>query len=129
MGDDLWYGVWNDQNGDRPQPIRAQTKTVYHYVIVRADLPWGVQAAQIIHAAGESCTGSIPAGTHAVALHVRDEEQLYRMKSSLWDEEVPHVMIRENEGPFAGQAMAIGVFPTVDRDPIRRVTSSLPLVR
>jgi hypothetical protein len=47
-------------------------------VIVRADLPKGIQAAQVIHAAGESSPGSLPDGTYAIALSVPDERALAR---------------------------------------------------
>jgi hypothetical protein len=47
-------------------------------VIVRADLPRGIQAAQIIHAAGESSPGKLPDGTFAIALSVPDEAALVR---------------------------------------------------
>lgn len=129
MHDVLLCGIWNDQNGIRPQAPRATKKTLYHYVIVRADLPRGVQAAQIIHAAGESCVGPVPEGTFAIALHARDEAHLHDIKRSLWDAEVPHVAISEPDAPYGGQMMAIGLFPTDDRSRVRTVTSSLPLVR
>jgi hypothetical protein len=35
----------------------------------------------------------------------------------------------EDAGPFAGQAMAIGIRPSTDRKAIGKVTSALPLVR
>ena len=104
------------------------SETTYHYVIVRADLLRGVQAAQMIHAAGESCEG-LKKGTHAIALHVRDEEHLYEVRAKLWKHEIPHVTIYEDDHPYDGQAMAIGIFPTSDRERVRHVTSSLPLLR
>lgn len=104
-------------------------KTLYHYVIVRSDLPHGVQVAQTIHAAGESCEGPLPSGTYAVALSVPDEASLRELARRLWDAEVPHKVIMEPDTPYDGQAMAIGLFPTTDRDRVRRLTSSLPLVR
>lgn len=47
-------------------------------MIVRADLPKGIQAAQVIHAAGESSPGGLPDGTYAIALSVPDEPALAR---------------------------------------------------
>ena len=106
-----------------------RTKTLYHYVVVRSDLPHGVQVAQTIHAAGESCEGPLPSGTYAVALSVPDETSLRELARRLWDSEVPHKLILEPDAPYDGQAMAIGIFPTTDRDRVRRLTSSLPLVK
>lgn len=103
--------------------------TLYHYVIVRADLPHGVQVAQTIHAAGESCEGPLPSGTYAVALAVRDESHLAEIGRRLWEAGIPHTAVREPDPPYDGQLMAVGIWPTADRKRIRRVTSDLPLVR
>ncbi len=103
--------------------------TLYHYVIVRSDLPHGVQVAQTIHAAGESCEGPLPSGTYAIALSVPDESSLTSMAEKLWAAQIPHKVIVETDGPFADQMMTIGIFPTTDRDRIRKLTGSLPLVR
>lgn len=120
------------QQAERPtnagNGVRA-TKTLYHYVVVRSDLPHGVQVAQTIHAAGESCEGPLPSGTYAIALSVPDESSLRELAGRLWDSEVPHKVITEPDSPYNGQAMAIGIFPTADRERVRRVTSSLRLVR
>lgn len=105
------------------------TKTLYHYVVVRSDLPHGVQVAQTIHAAGESCDGPLPSGTYAIALSVPDEPSLRELARRLWDSEVPHKVIEEPDSPYNGQAMALGIFPTTDRERVRRLTSSLKLVR
>jgi DNA gyrase inhibitor GyrI len=109
--------------------FEAPAGPLYHYVIVRSDLPHGVQVAQTIHAAGESCEGPLPSGTYAVALAVPNEDSLRSLAQRLWDGEVPHTVIEEVDGPFAGQAMAIGCWPTRERERMRRFTSSLPLVR
>jgi hypothetical protein len=47
-------------------------------VIVRADLPRGVQSAQIVHAAGESSPGQLPSGTYAVTLTAPSEQALQK---------------------------------------------------
>ncbi len=104
-------------------------ETLRHYVIVRADLPKGVMAAQIIHAAGESALRPIPEGTHAYALEVDNEDQLRAMSDRLRAGGVPHVLVVEPDAPYHGQAMAIGCIPTVDRERVRRHTSHLRLVR
>lgn len=103
--------------------------TLYHYVIVRADLPRGVQVAQTIHAAGESCEGPVPAGTHAIALAARDETHLREIRDRIWRAGIPHTLICEPDPPYDGQAMAVGLWPTSDRPAVRRVTSDLPLLR
>lgn len=84
-------------------------------------------AAHIVHAAGES--GPAPAGSIAVALTVVDEDELLALSMRLDTLGVEHVLIRENAGPYDGQAMAIGAKPVTDRKSIRKATSHLPLVR
>jgi peptidyl-tRNA hydrolase len=96
-------------------------------VIVRDDLPKGVLAAHILHAAGES--GPAPPGSIAVALAVPNEAELLRRAAKLDARGVAYVLIRENAGPFDGQVTAIGIPPTSDRTAIRKATSDLPLVK
>lgn len=96
----------------------------YHYVIVRRDLPLGVQAAMLVHAAGES--GPASTGTSAVVLTVADEESLLSLHRSM--RSIPHTLIKEVDPPYHGQAMAIGALVS-DRSEIRKLTSSLPLLK
>jgi hypothetical protein len=100
---------------------------MYHYVILRGDLPEGVRLAMAVHAAGESAMRPLPDGTYAYALEVPDETELRRRSDRLRSAGVPHVLIEEPDAPYHGQAMAIGCIPTPDRERIRRVTSDLPL--
>lgn len=96
-----------------------------HHVIVRADLPHGLQVAQTIHAAGESAPRRLPAGTIAVALAARDAPHLLELGEALTRAAIPHVLVREDDG----EPMSIGVEPTHDRRAVRKVLSSVPLVR
>lgn len=64
-----------------------------------------------------------------VALVVPDEGSLRRLAEALGEHSLTHKLIVEEDGPFAGQAMALGIHPTTDRAAIRKVTSALPLVR
>lgn len=98
-----------------------------HYVIVREDLPKGVLAAHVCHAAGES--GPAPPGSIAVVLGVESEAQLIRIAGRLTARGVLYVLIRENAGPYSGQVTAIGVMPISDRTAVRKVVSDLPLVK
>lgn len=98
-----------------------------HFVIVREDLPKGVLAAHVAHAAGES--GPAPPGSIAVVLGVPNEAELLAIDARLTARGVPHVLIYENAGPFDGQATAIGVHPTHDRKTVGRVVSPLALVK
>ncbi len=99
-------------------------------MIVRSDLPHGVQVAQTIHAAGESCGGApLPLSTHAIALSVRDEGHLREVRDRIWKAGIPHTAVHEPDPPYMGQLMAVGIWPTYDRQAVRRVTSDLPLVR
>ena len=83
--------------------------TTYHYVIVRRDLPPGLLAAQIVHAAGETSPGNLQSGTHAVVLEVADEASLKEVSAQLRAAGVPHKPIIE---PDIGNTWtAIGVAP------------------
>lgn len=97
-------------------------------MIVRADLPRGLQAANIVHAAGESSPGNLPSGTHAVCLVVPDERTLAALADRLAAAGVPFVRIVESDAPFTGQLMALGCAPA-RKEALRRQLSSLPLLR
>lgn len=99
-----------------------------HYCIVRADLPRGVLAAQLIHAAGESSPGGLPKGTRAVALCARDELDLARIERRLQELGIDHRAIREPDSPWDGALMAIGLTPVLDRTTLRRALARLPLL-
>lgn len=93
---------------------------------MRSDLPHGVQVAQTAHAASEA-SGHPP--TIVVALQVPDETTLRRIAEALGENSLTHQLIVEDAGPFAGQAMALGVAPSTDRKAIGKVVSALPLVK
>lgn len=88
-----------------------------HYIIVRRDLPLGVMAAMVTHAAGES--GALYQnpedgrfrGATAVVLEVKDERGLAKTRDLLVYEGIPHILIEESHGPYTGQWMAIGIVP------------------
>lgn len=99
-----------------------------HYCITRADLPHGTQAAQLIHAAGESSPGNLSTGTYAFALTVKDEGELRALALKLFFSGIPHKMILEPDAPWNGQLMAIGVCPG-PRKKLRKFFSNLPLLK
>jgi hypothetical protein len=91
-----------------------------------------VQVAQVAHAAGESIPESmapLPDGTIVVALSVPGEAALLQIAQALGAESQTYKLILESDGPYAGQAMALGVRPTHDRAAVRKAVSCLPLVR
>ena len=107
-------------------------------MIVRADLPRGSQAAQIVHASGESTiNGPAPEGTHAVVLQVNDEEHLLDIADDLWKAGIkdykliiePDLPLCEDRPLEDGQGTAIGLVPVQDRSVIRKVLGRLPLLR
>ena len=98
-------------------------------MIVRADLPRGTLAAQVVHAAGESSPGRLPVGTRAVVLAARDEAQLAQLEHELLRLDIPHHAIREPDPPHFSALMAIGIVPVADRGRIHKVTGQLPLLR
>ena len=86
-----------------PAPwLDSQLDPLTHYVIVRADLPLGLLAAQVTHAAGESSPGNLPENTHAVVLGV-GPERLEDVRSRLARHRVPHRVIVEDAAPWTGQ--------------------------
>lgn len=122
--------VWScpaiDLNGSCPRP-----KGLRHYIIVRADLPHGLQVAQTIHAAGESATPLPEPGCHAVALHAKHEDHLLQIAAALDKAGIPHHQVKEcdDDEQYPGQLMSIGLHPTTDHDKVKKVLSSLPLAR
>lgn len=86
-----------------------------HYVIVRSDLPLGVLAAMVTHAAGE--TGPVPEHTRAVVLSVPDEQSLLKEADRLPEARLGRGLIVETEGPYAGQLMAVGLPVHLGRRP------------
>lgn len=97
---------------------------MHHVCVVRSDLPPGVRAAYLIHAAGESVRYRVPPGTRAVALAARDEQHLRDVAEQLERHEVDHRAVWED-----GVLFAVGVSPVSDLAQVKRVTSSLPLMR
>ncbi|HEX5060692.1 MAG TPA: hypothetical protein VFV99_15090 [Kofleriaceae bacterium] len=96
-------------------------------MIVRDDVPTGVQLAQTVHAAGWSAQlpesqGAEPP-TIAVALAASPAE-LADLASALADAGVPHVRVHEPDEPWRGALMAIGVVPT-SRARVRRYLAHL----
>lgn len=98
-------------------------------MLVRADLPRGVQAAQIVHAAGESSPGGLAEGTNAIVLAVANEPALAQLAETLERAGVRLRRIIEPDAPHNGALMALGLEPVIDRREVRRFTSSLPLLR
>jgi peptidyl-tRNA hydrolase len=99
---------------------------LYHYVVVRRDLPLGTILAQTIHAAGES--GPAVTGTYAVALQIPDEKSLLELSQALTAAGFPHTLIREPDRPHNNAAMAIGL-PPQSRDPLRPLLGKLALFK
>lgn len=97
-----------------------------HYIIVRRDLPLGVLAAHVTHAAGESAhryeseeDGRF-SGATAIVLETKDENDLDKAEDYLDYWGIQAVSIRESNGPYEGQLMAIGLVP-VERDTISKL--------
>ena len=42
---------------------------------------------------------------------------------------IEHTLIVEEDSPYEGQAMAIGLAPVRDRGPVKKVLSQLPLLK
>lgn len=98
-----------------------------HYILVRGDLTIGQICAQVVHATGESLKQPHPAGgnTVAVVLKVDNQRHLLEYETKFKKANIPHTLISECDG----EIMAIGLEPTTDRAKIRKVVSSLPLIK
>jgi hypothetical protein len=100
-----------------------------HYTVVRKDLPVGVMSAQIVHAAGES--GALlgrPFEAIAVVLEVANEAELDKVVIHLLDYSIPHIRIREGDGPYSGQFMAIGLVPQ-EREVLSPIMAAFQLLK
>jgi hypothetical protein len=64
-----------------------------------------------------------------VVLAVDTEAQLRRVADALGEQSLTHKLIVEDAGPHAGEAMAIGLAPISDRASVRKVLSSMPLLK
>jgi hypothetical protein len=88
-----------------------------HYIFVRKDLPLGVLAAMVTHAAGES--GALYQdeyngrfrGATAVVLEANDEAHLRRIDKYLSDNALQRVCVVESGGVYTNQLMSIGCVP------------------
>lgn len=110
---------------------------LYHYVIVRRDLPIGVAAAQIVHAAGESFAEymyeaqqangqvEVPLGVHAIVLSVKTEQELFRLAFDLTKAKAVVVPITEDSRN--GELCAIGIVPCLRSTALNEVLGSLRL--
>jgi hypothetical protein len=107
---------------------RAPHDPITHYVIVRGDLPRGIQAAHLVHAAGESSPGDLPSDTYAVVLTARDELHLALVADALEAKGVALVRVREPDPPWNGALMALGLRPA-RKEALRRLVSALPLLK
>lgn len=97
-------------------------------MVVRSDIPRGIQAANIVHAAGESSPGNLPPGVHAVCLTVPNEHALLEVADKLGAAGVRFVSIVETDAPYTDSLMAIGCAPAA-KEVLRRCLSALPLLR
>lgn len=105
-----------------------------HYIIVRRDLPLGVIAAMVCHAAGESAVlyqdpydGRFRGAT-AVVLEAKDERWLNDYAEYLRQHDIQNVEVHESGGPFNGQFMAIGIVPC-DREKIAKRLEHLQVLK
>ncbi len=93
-----------------------------HVVIVRGDLPAGIQLAYAVHAAGESPREPVPSGTRAIVLAAKDEGHLRVLCGAFRASGVPHTAIEEE-----GERYSVGLEPQECEGDARTLTRSLPL--
>jgi len=106
----------------------AELNPLTHYILVRADLPLGIQAAQVAHAAGESSPSNLSAGTYTVILAAKNERELVQHADALRRAGVAFSAIFEPDPPYDGALMALGLVPA-RKEALKRHLSCLPLLR
>jgi hypothetical protein len=62
-------------------------------------------------------------------LAAKNEDHLERLEAKLRRFSIPHAAIREPDAPWNGALMAIGIEPVADRNTLKKVTSSLKLLK
>lgn len=102
---------------------------LWHYVVVRSDLPRGAQFAQLVHAAGESVLEPVPHDTRAAVLGAKDEVDLRAVALALEGAGIAHRRIIETEGGFADQLVAVGVTPRVKDELVTRCLGGLQTLK
>lgn len=108
----------------------TEDKLFYHYILIRGDIPFGVQMVNVAHAAGESIVEApIPSTTVAVLLHVKDEAQLLEYEEEIKRKGLEYVLIREPDEPYNNAAMSLGLRPSDRRNMLRKVFYHLNLVQ
>lgn len=119
-------------------------KNLIHYIIVRRDLPLGVMAAMIAHAAADSIgaydtdkylfsdlglgTKIFFHGATVVVLEAKNEAAIKDAVKYLEIEQLPYVVVTEPDPPYNGAFMAIGVVPD-DGDELRSYFSSFQCLK
>lgn len=99
----------------------------YHFVLIRSDLPFGVQLAQTVHAAGQSSPGpGLPPDTHAVVLQA-SEAQIRALEGKLLARGIQYFLVREPDPPYNGALMALALPPQPRTPELKRLFSSFSL--
>lgn len=111
----------------------SRDRIVYHFILIRGDLPPGVASAQTAHAAARSAQmhssrdgklPALPSDTRVVVL-AGSAQDLEDVISSTSPED--YVLIIEDDPPYTGQLLAIGFRPAERRFLNRDVLRRLPL--
>lgn len=111
-----------------PRICTSNPPPLYHYLLVRRDLPFGDICAQIGHAAGESArlAPELPPNTHIVILQVPDEAVLREYEERIAMAGLRYSAIREPD--LNNSLTAVGIEPQA-RNPVRKILSNLPLLK
>lgn len=97
--------------------LKPPEASLYHYILVRADLPHGLQLAMVGHASETE-----PPSTTIRVLHASPEE-LLALESKLQAENFKFKAFREPDAPWNGQLMSIGISPQPMTKPLKKLTS------
>lgn len=123
----------------QPVILSPDSATLWHYIVVRTDLPLGQQMAQAVHAANQSVSDWINATvrrralaeeTRVVVLAVEDVNQLLHVRSKLGVVGVCLHTVVETEGSHTGFT-ALGLWPMDgrEREDLRPILGPLKLWR
>lgn len=100
-----------------------------HYILVRKDLPLGVMAAMVTHAAGESAAlHENFRGCVACVLEAKNESALKEAIKTFELADLQYVVVSEPSPPYDGAFMAIGVVPG-ERDTLSPIMKSFQCLK
>jgi peptidyl-tRNA hydrolase len=115
-----------------PDEPATEERVLWLYVVTRADHAPEVQAVQLGHACSECVLpeqAPLRKDTRLCWLQARDQAELAEYVAELERKGVPHAVVRETDGPHAGELTALACAPTLQRSKLRKIFHHPPLAK